>query len=372
MIEKMTCEIAKESEDYVIEFGNGILNKQASYLTGIASKFALITDNNVKELYGNALAESLQALGLNVELFSFPSGELYKTRDTKESLEDQLLEKEFGRDSCVIALGGGIVMDMAGFIAATYCRGIPLVMMPTSLLAMVDACIGGKTGVNVPTGKNLIGAIYQPKKVIIDTSVLHTLPKKEFSNGIVEMIKHGLIADSALFDYLQEHYLQILELNLPLIEKAIVDSCQIKKHIVEQDEKEKGLRRLLNFGHTVGHALERLTHYHLSHGEAVAVGLLVESYISYELGFLDHEVVNRIKKVLVHYLLPLQFSYRFSSEAIIAAMRSDKKSLKGTPRFALIQAIGKPLAFEGYYCTPVDESIIKKAIEWMNDDCCRN
>lgn len=370
MMEHLTCEIAKESESYSIEFG--ILAKQAHYLGGIASRFAIITDENVKELYGNALLESFRASGLNVELFSFPGGELHKTRVTKESLEDQLLENGFGRDSCVIALGGGIVIDMAGFIAATYCRGVPLVMMPTSLLAMVDACIGGKTGVNVPYGKNLIGAIYQPKKVIIDTSVLHTLPQKEFSNGIVEMIKHGLIADAALFDYLDDHFTEILELNLPRLEKAIVDSCRIKKNIVEQDEKEKGLRRLLNYGHTVGHALEKLTHYHLSHGEAVAIGLLVESYIAYELGYLDHEVVTRIKKILVHYLLPLQFSYRFSSEAIIEAMRSDKKSLKGIPRFALIQAIGEPLSFEGCYCTPVDEPIIKKAIQWMNDDCCRD
>lgn len=370
MIENLTCEIAREAEDYAIEFGS--LSRQATYLNGMTSKFALITDERVQELYGNSLLESFRATGLNVELFSFPGGELYKTRATKESLEDQLLAKEFGRDSCVIALGGGIVIDMAGFIAATYCRGVPLIMMPTSLLAMVDACIGGKTGVNVPNGKNLIGAIYQPKKVIVDTSVLQTLPQKEFSNGIVEMIKHALIADASLFDYLEEHFSEILELNLSRLEKAIVESCRIKMHIVEQDEKEKGLRRLLNFGHTVGHALEKLTHYHLSHGEAVAVGLLVESYISYELGYLDHEVLVRIKKILVHYLLPLQFSYRFSSEAIIEAMRSDKKSLKGTPRFALIKAIGEPLSFEGCYCTPVDEPIIKKAIQWMNDDCCRD
>lgn len=369
-MERMTCEIAREEENYEIEFG--VLGRQGAYLKDLASRFAIITDENVKELYGNALLESLRAFGLNVELFSFPGGELYKTRETKEDLEDQLLEKGFGRDSCIIALGGGIAIDLAGFIAATYCRGIPLVMMPTSLLAMVDACIGGKTGVNVLSGKNLIGAIYQPKKVIIDTSVLHTLPQKEFSGGIVEMIKHGLIADASLFKYLEDHFSEILEQNLPRLEKAIFESCRIKKQIVEQDEKEKGLRRLLNYGHTVGHALEKLTHYHLSHGEAVAIGLLVESYISYELGFLDHEVVTRIKKILVHYLLPLQFSYRFSSEAIIEAMRSDKKSLKGTPRFALIQAIGEPLSFEGCYCTPVDAPIIKKAIQWMNDDCCRD
>ena len=369
MIE-MTCQIPSEKIDYAIEFG--ILAKQANYLSGIASRFAIITDENVKEIYGNTLLESFRASGLNVDLFSFPSGELHKTRATKETLEDQLLEKEFGKDCSVIALGGGVVIDVAGFIAATYCRGVPLVMMPTSLLAMVDASIGGKNGVNVPTGKNLIGTLYQPKKVIIDTAVLHTLPQNEFSNGIVEMIKHGLIADAALFDDLEAHFADILELILPRLEKAILDSLRIKKKIVEQDEKEKGLRRLLNYGHTVGHALEKLTHYHLSHGEAVAIGLLVESYIAYELGFLEYDAVIRIKKILVHYQLPLQFSYRFSSEAILQAMRSDKKSLKGTPRFALIKAIGKPLSFEGCYCTPVDPQIVKKAIQWMNDDCCRD
>ncbi len=360
----MKCEIEKETEDYTIEFGS--LNRQVSFLKGLASKFAIITDDRVKELYGDTFKGS----GLDIEVFSFPGGELYKTRETKAELEDQLLERGFGRDSCVIALGGGVVCDVGGFLAATYCRGVPLVMMPTTLLAMVDASIGGKTGVNVPQGKNLIGAIYQPKKVIIDTSVLKTLPQKELSCGIVEMIKHGLIADAGFFEYLEENYAQILELNL--LEKAIEESCRIKKEIVEKDEKEMGLRRLLNFGHTIGHALEKLTHYHLSHGEAVAVGLLVESYISYELGFLEHEVVSRIKKILVHYQLPLQFSYRFSSDAIIEAMRTDKKSLKGTPRFALIKGVGEPMSFEGCYCTPVEEPVIKKAIEWMNDDCCRD
>ena len=165
-------------------------------------------------------------------------------------MENQLFEKGLGRDTCVIALGGGVVTDMAGYVAATYCRGIPLVMIPTSLLGMVDASIGGKTGVNVSYGKNMLGCIYQPKKVFIDLFTLKTLPKKELTNGVVEMIKHGLIADDNLFEYLEKHSDQLLALDFSFLEKAIFESCRIKKEIVEQDEKENGKRHLLNFGHT--------------------------------------------------------------------------------------------------------------------------
>ena len=226
-------------------------------------------------------------LGLEAILFSFPNGEQHKSRATKEKLEDQLFEKELGRDICVIALGGGVTTDLGGYLAATYCRGVPLVMMPTSLLGMVDASIGGKTGVNTPYGKNLVGSIYQPKKVLIDPATLQSLPLKELRNGIVEMIKHGLILDRDYFTYLNEHADQLLELDLSILEKAIFESCRIKREIVEQDDRESGKRNLLNFGHTVGHALENLTHYSLAHGEAVAIGILVESHLAVQLGHLN-------------------------------------------------------------------------------------
>lgn len=367
MTQKLICHIPSSSYQYEIEISSGLLDSQAHYLNSLASKFAIITDDKIASLYGERLQESLAAAGLEVHLFSFPSGEQYKTRDTKELLENQLFEKGLGRDTCVIALGGGVVTDIGGYIAATYCRGIPLVMIPTSLLGMVDASIGGKMGVNVPYGKNLLGCVYQPKKVLIDLSTLKSLPKKELANGVVEMIKHGLIADYKLFETLEKDHLKILALDPIVLEKVIFESCRIKKEIVEQDEKENGKRRLLNFGHTIGHALERLTHYSLSHGEAVAIGLLVESYFAVKLGRLDQKSFDRIKNILLQYGLPLQLPSQFPVQTILEAMALDKKSLKGQPRFVMIDAIGSSLAFDSSYCTHIEESLIINALHWMNE-----
>jgi 3-dehydroquinate synthase len=370
MTQKLMCKIPNSSCQYEIEIGSGLLNFQSQYLSSLASRFAIITDDKIASLYGEQLQECLASSGLEVYLFSFPGGEQYKTRGTKELLENQLFEKGLGRDTCVIALGGGVVTDIAGYVAATYCRGIPLVMIPTSLLGMVDASIGGKTGVNVSYGKNMLGCIYQPKKVVIDPSTLKSLPRKELANGVVEMIKHGLIANYTLFEDLDTYSNQILALDAAILEKTIFESCRIKKEIVEQDEKENGKRRLLNFGHTIGHALERLTQYSLSHGEAVAIGLLVESYLSVKLGILDQTSFDRIKKILLQYGLPLQLLSRFPIQTILDAMALDKKSLKGQPRFVMIDAIGSSLAYDSSYCTPVEESLIKNTLHWMNDDLC--
>lgn len=371
MNKKLTCTLSSSLTSYEIEICNGILDdKQAlpQYLTSLGSRFAIITNGTLSLSYGEQLFKSLADCNLDVFLFSFPSGESYKTRETKERLENQMFEKGLGRDTCVIALGGGVVTDLAGYLAATYCRGVPLVTIPTSLLGMVDASIGGKTGVNVPYGKNMLGCIYQPKKVIIDPTTLQTLPFKELTQGIVEMIKHGLIADNNYFDYLENHVDQLLVLDPPVISQAIFESCRIKKEIVEQDEKEKGKRHLLNFGHTVAHALENLTHYTLPHGEAVAIGILVESYLAVQLGYLPQSSFDRIQKILVKYKLPLQLPSRFPLQTLLDAMTLDKKSLKGQPRFVIINAIGSPLTYNFHYCTHVDENLIKAALQWMSDD----
>lgn len=366
MTQKLICKTLHSSDQYEIEIGSGLLNLQFHFLSSLASKFAIISDDNIVPLYGQQLQKNLSSSGLDAYLFSFPHAEQHKTRLTKESLEDQLFESGYGRDSCIIALGGGVTSDLAGYVAATYCRGIPLVMFPTSLLGMVDASIGGKTGVNVPYGKNMLGCIYQPKKVVIDLSTLESLPKKELVNGVVEMIKHALIADASLFVYLEENIQRFLALDARLVETTIFESCRIKKEIVEQDEKENGKRRLLNFGHTIGHALEQLTHYALSHGEAVAIGLLVESYISVKMGILAEKTLQKIKDILIRYGLPLQLSSKFPLQKIIDAMSLDKKSLRGQPRFIIIEEIGSCLEFDSQYCTHIDESLLKDALEWMN------
>jgi 3-dehydroquinate synthase len=373
MIQKLICAIPPVCVSYAIEVGSGLLKdlhylKQSLVMLG--SRFALITDEQVGPLYGMPLRSALVAEGLDVSLFSIPCGEEVKSRKTKEELEDRLFENGFGRDTCILAMGGGVVTDLAGYLAGTYCRGVPFVMLPTSLLGMVDASIGGKTGVNTPHGKNLIGCICQPKKVIIDSSVLSSLSLSEMRNGVVEIIKHGLIADISLFQFLEEHSRQLLNLDPAILDRVIFESCRIKKEIVEQDEKEQGKRRLLNLGHTVGHALESLSHYAIAHGEAVAIGLLVESWLAVQMGHLQQSSFDRIRSILEAYALSLKLPARFSPSSLLNTMKLDKKSIKGRPRFVILDEIGSPLEYAGAYCTSVDETLIKDALQWMSHDLC--
>lgn len=373
MMQKLSCSFVSTPMDYEIEIQNGIvddLDRIVPFIQKLGSKVALVTNNEISSLYGEQLRRSLLHCGLETYLFTFEEGEHNKSRQTKEVLEDQMFAKVLGRDTCLIALGGGVVMDMGGYIAATYCRGIPLVMIPTSLLAMVDACIGGKTGVNVQYGKNLVGCIYQPKKVYIDPKFLLTLPLNECRNGVVEMIKHGVVADLNFFEFLETHADQLLALNPPIIGQAIHQSCRIKKEIVEQDVGEIGKRRILNFGHTIGHALEKLYNHQIPHGEVVAIGILVESYLAFLLGHCKLGDLDRIRKILLKYAIPLKLKSRYCTQAIFDAMILDKKSIKGTPRFVIINGIGSTLSFEGNFCTQVEELKIKQSLQWMYDDLC--
>lgn len=370
MTQQIQCHVTRVSEQYTIEIGRGILTTQAQFLKPLASKFAIICDDTSARLHGTRLQNQLVESGLKSSLFTFPHGEQHKTRETKAAIEDQLFAHGFGRDSCVIALGGGVTTDLAGYVAATYCRGIPLVMIPTSLLGMVDASIGGKTGVNVLQGKNMLGCIYQPKKVVIDLSTLTTLPKKELSNGFVEVIKHALVADEPLFNTLEKHAEQLLALDDDLLERVILASCRIKKEIVEHDEREAGKRALLNFGHTIGHALESLTRYSISHGEAVAIGIVVESYLAFKLGALDQKTFERIKNTLRSYQLRIQLATPLPPEVVLKVMSLDKKARSGQPLFVIINGIGSPSVEGSQYCLPVEESLIKNALIWMNDALC--
>lgn len=369
MVHTISCHSHQDQQFYEIHIHQGILKLSqllAKKLKLFGSTFALITDETVANLYGHDLKEALSKEGLEINLFSFPAGEKFKTRATKEHLENQMFEKNLGKDTCILALGGGIVTDLSGYIAATYCRGIPLVLTPTSLLGMVDASIGGKNGVNTPHGKNLLGCIYPPKEVIIDPSILKSLPLRELKNGFVEMIKHALILDATYFEFLEKHSRSLLSLDPVILNQAILESCYIKKKIVEEDEKETGKRRLLNFGHTVGHALEKLSFFSLSHGEAVAIGLLVESHLSMQLGLLDNKSLLKIKNILELYEIPITKPLKHTKQQILDAMTLDKKSLSKRPRFVSIKGIGSAVSYQEAYCTHVEASLIENALEWAS------
>lgn len=338
---------------------NGLFS---DYCYSLKKRLAIIHDDNesVKQIAQNIQTMLLQA-NLSIELLCFPSGEKYKTRETKQKLEDQLLDKQYGRDSCLIAVGGGVVSDLAGFLASTYCREIPCIYIPTTLLAMVDASIGGKTGVNTPHGKNLIGTFHQPKAVFMDVHTLKTLPKKEWRNGFAEIIKHSLIADATLFSLLTSFSTTQDQKDLINI---IHQSCLIKKSIVEQDEKELGLRQLLNYGHTIGHAIEKIENYNIAHGEAVAIGILVEAYLSVQCGFLSKNALTMIEKLLHDYQLPLKTHAFQNLNLFLNTLILDKKSKAKQAYFVLLDKIGQAHSESDQYSFCVEVNKLKNTLEW--------
>ncbi|PJD91583.1 MAG: 3-dehydroquinate synthase [Legionella sp.] len=361
--------IIQASTPYPIYLGQQILTTSILEKTCLAlnKRMVMITDSHLYDTLGQSLQKKLQDQGLMVELLSFPAGEHHKTRETKQQLEDELLSRQYGRDTCLLALGGGVVSDLVGFLAATYCRGVPVLYLPTTLLAMVDASMGGKTGVNTALGKNLIGSFSQPHAVIMDTQLLSTLPVNEWQNGMVEMIKHGMIADAGLFELLQTAAHDGLQ-QIPhhVLIEMIYQSCLIKKTIVEQDEHEKGLRHVLNFGHTIGHAIEILEDYALSHGQAVAIGMLVEAYLAVQMGYLPFTALKTLQTVLQAYGLPLKTKAFHDRQSFHQALRLDKKSVQSNPRFVVLDHIGA-CHHEGLqYSFPVDPMHLTQALDWAS------
>lgn len=334
-------------------------------LGGLASRLALITDERVKDLYALTVQKKLQDYGLEAPLFAMPAGEKNKTRATKEQIEEQMSAQGLMRDTAVIALGGGVVTDMAGFIAATYCRGLPFVSIPTTLLAQIDASIGGKVGVNTAHAKNLIGALYPARFIFIDIDTLTTLPQRELLNGLSEVIKYALIRSPALFQTLQTNLGAWQRLDEKLLMTLISESIEIKCAVVQNDPFEEGERRILNFGHTIGHALETACDYTIAHGEAVALGMIAEAYLSYRLGYLKESTVSTIAILLQEYGFPLVLPDAARENQILTAMLMDKKAKEGKVRCVLIEEIGKPLAFQGEYCTPIDPLLLHETINWM-------
>ena len=328
-----------------------------------AAAYAVISDSHVAKLYGEDLQKRLSAVGYRAELLTFPAGEWNKTRDTWASLSDRMLAAQYGRDSAVIALGGGVVNDLAGFVAATYLRGVPLVQVPTSLLAMIDSSIGGKTGVDVPAGKNLLGAFHQPRIVVADPELLASLSSVQLAAGLAEAVKHGVIADAEYFAFLEGEYAAIFAKHAPALERVVRRSVEIKAAVVAQDEREKGKRAILNFGHTIGHAIEATSKYEVLHGEAVAIGMVYESRIGEQLGIAAAGTAQRIRGVLELLHLPVALPDASQLDDLVAAMRADKKVRAGEIRIALPRAIGTAHGDDGEgWTVPVTEPTIRQVL----------
>ena len=340
-MEEITVNLGPRS--YPIIVGAGALRAVGRKLSELAvgRRAALVSDRSAMSLYGATVIESLHAAGFSVTEIIVPEGETAKTLAVAERCWDECLAAGLDRTSALLALGGGAVGDLTGFVAATYMRGIPFVQLPTTLLAQADAAIGGKVAIDHPRAKNLIGAFHQPLMVIADPSVLATLPDPEFRAGLAEVVKHGIVLDAGYFRDVEAHVREILSKDLPTLERMIAVSCRLKGRIVEADEQESGLRAALNYGHTVGHALEAVTSYsRWLHGEAVSLGMVAAARLAERLGLADSETVNRQVTLLRAIGLPVSFRAP-APQTIVQAIARDKKARDGRVPFVLAPRIGE-------------------------------
>ncbi|MBK5276010.1 MAG: 3-dehydroquinate synthase [Desulfuromonadales bacterium] len=336
----LTVHLAENS--YEILIGSGLLSSVGQRCTaaGLGSRAAIITNPTVNALYGEIVCRSLAEAGCAVTLIEIPDGEEYKNAATLSGVYDALIEAGLDRKSFVVALGGGVVGDLAGFAAATYLRGIPFVQVPTTLLAQVDSSVGGKTAIDHPRGKNLIGAFYQPRQVLIDVNTLATLPDREYRAGLAEVVKYGVAIDLPFFEYLEQHSGEINSKEPGCLEQIIHRCCEIKAQVVELDEKESGLRAILNYGHTLGHAFETLAGYReLVHGEAVAIGMVLAARISTRLGHCSEADIQRVTALITGFGLRTR-PPEFDRPRLLEAIVTDKKSRNGTISFICNQGIG--------------------------------
>lgn len=361
-------ELKKVVDDsYEIEIGFDLENKliediQKGLVGGI-TKFAVITDSVVKDLYAVSISEKLVDAGYKADLLVFEAGETNKTRKTKELVEDAMLEKGYRRDCCIIAVGGGVVTDLAGFVAGTFGRGVPFINYATTLLAAADASVGGKTAVDTPLATNLIGLFNQPEKVYLDIATWKTLPARQISSGLAETIKHACIASRELFDYLNEHMSEILGIDKVACEHIANENCKIKYEVVMKDERESGLREVLNLGHTVGRAIETVSDYKLLHGEALSIGIVAEVKLAYMLGYMTETERDAVIALLEKANLPTAIPDYIDRDALVKKLYTDKKVKNGQLRFVLQKGIGDVVEFEeGVYATRIEESIARDII----------
>lgn len=320
----------------------------------------VIADANVAPLHAAPIAAALGA-----DLLTFPAGEASKVRAKWAALSDELLERQLGRDTVVVAVGGGVCGDLAGFVAATYLRGVPVVQIPTSLVAMIDAAIGGKTGVDTRYGKNLVGAFHQPALVLIDPLALRTLPANHRRAGMAEAIKHGVIADESYFHWIAAHGAALLTSDVAddLAERLVLGSVAVKVQVVAGDEREAGRRRILNLGHTIGHAVEHLSNYEILHGEAVAMGMIAETRLGELAGWTLPGLAAEISDLCTTVGLPVHIPSDFDADAVLALTRGDKKARSGVAEYALPMRLGEMNAYDGRFALAVDEGLARAAIE---------
>lgn len=376
---KFYVELKRVVDDsYDIEIGYNLFETLVKELKGSLgqgiNRYAIITDSVVKELYGNKLHELMLKEGFDVDLLSFPAGETSKVRRTKEILEDTMLEKGHKRDSCIIALGGGVVTDLAGFVAGTFGRGIPFINYSTTLLGAADASVGGKTAVDTELATNLIGLIYQPRKVYIDLATWETLPIKQISNGLAETIKHACMADVEFFTFLEAHIEQLLSTKGITKEQKEVwahiaeMNCKIKYEVVKLDEKETNLRQILNLGHTVGRAIETLSNYTLLHGEAVAIGMACQVRIGQKLGYITKDEADRVIALYEKAGLSTTIPETVTTGELVSKLYTDKKVRKGKIRFVFEEGIGKIKQYDdGNYSVALEEDFIHEVINEMRN-----
>lgn len=344
-----TLKVELADRSYPIHIGRNLIADADLILPHLKRKHvAIVTNTTVAPLYLDKLTQTLQAAGVSVIPVILPDGEAYKNTETLNKIYDALLQNRCERSTTLIALGGGVIGDLTGYAAATYLRGVPFIQIPTTLLSQVDSSVGGKTGINHPLGKNMIGAFYQPQVVLADIDTLKTLPAREFSAGMAEVIKYGLIRDTEFFDWLEAHIEQLMALEESAISEAIYRSCQNKADVVARDEHETGERALLNLGHTFGHAIENAMGYGVwLHGEAVAAGTMMAADLSQHMGWLNAAEVSRIRALLTKARLPLD-PPKLGADKYLELMQMDKKVADGKIRLVLQQGIGKSVITSDY------------------------
>ena len=324
-------------------------------------KICIVADDTVGNLYGKEVQKALEELDVTVDLYTFPAGEASKNLDTVKELYAFLIEHHYTRKDVLAALGGGVTGDLTGYAAATYLRGIDFIQIPTTLLAQVDSSVGGKTGVDFAQYKNMVGAFNQPKLVYMNLDVLKTLPKEQFASGMAEALKSGLIRDQEYFTYLCDEIKAIQSLEQEAILRTVSGSCKIKREVVQNDPKEKGERALLNFGHTIGHAIEKLSDFTLYHGECVALGMVAAAYISFKSGNISKEDLEKIEHIISAYNLPIRLkTAKMSADDVLAATKSDKKMEDGRVKFVLLHAIG-----DAYISREVSDEMLSDGIRYV-------